>query len=100
MTRDDALFIARRIMDRNREDGAEHLDSIADEILAGEAIIEGKRKPFIVADVDVSNLKIEPGAVFAIPSDSRTMAPVGKMKLIEISTEMDEWLANWIKNRT
>lgn len=35
MTRDDALFIARRIMDRNREDGAEHLDSIADEIQAG-----------------------------------------------------------------
>lgn len=44
MTRDDALFIARRIMDRIEQDQAQHRDAIADEIIAGVAIIEGKRK--------------------------------------------------------
>lgn len=44
MTRDDALFIASRIMDRTEKDKALHLDSIADEVLAGEAIIEDRAR--------------------------------------------------------
>lgn len=35
MTRDDALFIARRIMDRTEIDQAQHLEAIAAEIQAG-----------------------------------------------------------------
>lgn len=37
MTRDQALLIARRIMDRCEMDRAMHLDAIADEVIAGNA---------------------------------------------------------------
>lgn len=40
MTRDEALKIARRIMDRIEQDRAIHLDAMADEIVAGMAIAE------------------------------------------------------------
>ena len=38
MTRDQALLIARRIMDRCEIDRAMHLDAIADEVMAGAAL--------------------------------------------------------------
>lgn len=38
MTRDQALIIARRIMDRCEIDRAMHLDAIADEVIAGAAL--------------------------------------------------------------
>lgn len=39
MTRDQALIIARRIMDRCEIDRAMHLDAIADEVMAGVALL-------------------------------------------------------------
>lgn len=39
MTRDQALLIARRIMDRCEIDRALHLDAIADEVMAGVALL-------------------------------------------------------------
>ena len=44
MTRDQALLIARRIMDRCELDRAMHLDAIADEVMAGAAVI-GEPQP-------------------------------------------------------
>lgn len=43
MTRDEALTLMRRVMDRIERDGAVHLDACADEILAGWMLIEGMR---------------------------------------------------------
>lgn len=40
MDRETALMIARRQMDRIELDGALHLDALADEIIAGVALIE------------------------------------------------------------
>lgn len=43
MTRDEALTLMRRVMDRIERDGAVHLDACADEILAGWMLIEGMK---------------------------------------------------------
>lgn len=46
MNREDALMIARRQLDRIEQDGALHLDAMADEIMAGSALLPQQPKWF------------------------------------------------------
>lgn len=58
MTRDDALLIARRIMDRVETDRAIHLDAIADEIVAGVNIANVKSHCAMNLEADAAMLRL------------------------------------------
>lgn len=55
MTRDQAILIARRIMDRCEIDRALHLDAIADEVMAGVAIVNDQKERAPVRPMNVTS---------------------------------------------
>lgn len=75
MTRDDALFLARRIMDRTEIDQALHLDAIADEIQAGEMLLADKakaEKPLVYFGVDPARPDADKTTISWAPVYSRS----------------------------
>ncbi len=91
MTEDQLSLIANRIMDRVERDGnGLQLAALVEELRAGLAIVEAQ--PFD---------PVRPGGQSRNHYFGYTVPPAtppAKAKLIQISPEMDEWLANWIKN--
>lgn len=80
MTRDEALKIARRIMDRIEQDRAIHLDAMADEIVAGMAVagptewrIDPKKfaEVYGISDCMMGTAKPAPSGIVGLPLHAR-----------------------------